>query len=486
MTVALLAKWGDQPPGTRYTSDAATEAAMVTAKVATANLAGAVAWVPPGNSPSVGTYEFSAAQAAAVLAAVNNASNTVYVAGDSLTAGGFADTGGNYKARYSEGYFSFLDAYLGGAFVVQGMTAVGGKTCRQMIDEQFPTILAARSRYCIFTAGNNDVYTENVSADTAYSRIVEAVEALLEAGITPIWSTIWARVYNATYTPVAIKVNERIRRYAYLQKAGLFVDGFIPTHDPAGTTGGGRSPLASYFFDSSTHLNNLLAMRTGQYYAQAIGSRIYQPNRFVIGAEDVTTGYGGSNLLTNPNFTGSVAVASANCAGVMPTGWILDWAARGGGSTAVATSAIVSLTDPTTGLAVGQAIQITISGTGANGDIVRVSQTHTENAALLTNLSAGNVINGEGQIQVASGAAVRQIAMRVQTNGNETAWWGPNSQTAVDYPASVPMLSCQTDDMTVLGSGAATSARFDYRVTFSGNSSGTVLTLARSRFRKVS
>lgn len=53
MTVALLAKWGDQPPGTLYTTDAATEAAMITAKVATATLAGAITWVPPGNSPDL-------------------------------------------------------------------------------------------------------------------------------------------------------------------------------------------------------------------------------------------------------------------------------------------------------------------------------------------------------------------------------------------------------------------------------------------------
>ena len=53
MTVALLAKWGDQPPGTLYNSDDTTEAAMVAAKVATTNLAGAVAWAPPGNSPGL-------------------------------------------------------------------------------------------------------------------------------------------------------------------------------------------------------------------------------------------------------------------------------------------------------------------------------------------------------------------------------------------------------------------------------------------------
>jgi peptidoglycan/xylan/chitin deacetylase (PgdA/CDA1 family) len=54
MTVALLSKWGDQPPGTLYTTDSATEAAMITAKVATATLTGATAWVKPGNSPGAG------------------------------------------------------------------------------------------------------------------------------------------------------------------------------------------------------------------------------------------------------------------------------------------------------------------------------------------------------------------------------------------------------------------------------------------------
>lgn len=425
-------------------------------------------------------------RAAAVLAAIGNASNSIYVAGDSLCANGFGASGNNYIATNTEGVFTWLDAFLGGAFNLLGSTAVGGKTCRQMIDEQFPTIIAAGSRYCMFTAGTNDLYLGLANAATTYDRIIEAVEKLLVAGITPIWSTIWGRVYSASYTALALQINERLRRYAYTQKAGLFVDGYVPTHNPAGTTGAGRTPLASYFYDSVIHPNNLLAMRLGQYYAQAIGSRIYQPNRFVIGNEDVTTGYNGSNLLVNPNFTGSVAVASANCAGVMPTGWILDWATRGGGSTAIATSAIVSLTDATTGLAVGQAIQITISGTGANGDIVRVTQTHTQNPAFLTNLSAGNVFNCEGQLGVATGATVRELRIRGQVNGNESSWWGVNDKTAVDYPASVPLVSCQSRNLAVLGAGAATAARYDMRVTFSGNSNGTVLTFARPRFRKVS
>jgi hypothetical protein len=55
MTVKLLAQWGDQPPGTLFTAaTAGTETAMIAAGQATANLAGGVVWVPPGNSPGIG------------------------------------------------------------------------------------------------------------------------------------------------------------------------------------------------------------------------------------------------------------------------------------------------------------------------------------------------------------------------------------------------------------------------------------------------
>jgi len=73
MTVALLAKWGDQPPGTLYTSDSTTEAAMVTAKVATANLAGAIAWVKPGSSPGSQGEPFTRTESDALRGVVSGA-----------------------------------------------------------------------------------------------------------------------------------------------------------------------------------------------------------------------------------------------------------------------------------------------------------------------------------------------------------------------------------------------------------------------------
>lgn len=85
MTVALLAKWGDQPPGTLYTSDSITEAAMVTARVATATLTGAVAWVRPGNSPGSQGEPFSRAESDAIRGVVSGAGITADDIGSAWT-----------------------------------------------------------------------------------------------------------------------------------------------------------------------------------------------------------------------------------------------------------------------------------------------------------------------------------------------------------------------------------------------------------------
>lgn len=77
MTVALLAKWGDQPPGTLYTSDNTTEATMVTAKVATTTLTGAVAWVPPGSSPGSQGEPFTVAERNSLRSVVSGAGTYV-------------------------------------------------------------------------------------------------------------------------------------------------------------------------------------------------------------------------------------------------------------------------------------------------------------------------------------------------------------------------------------------------------------------------
>jgi len=76
MTVALLSAWGGQPPGTLYTSDSATEAAMIANKVATATLTGAVTWTPNGGSSNA--RPFTSAEQTALQSLVSGAGGSQY------------------------------------------------------------------------------------------------------------------------------------------------------------------------------------------------------------------------------------------------------------------------------------------------------------------------------------------------------------------------------------------------------------------------
>jgi hypothetical protein len=274
-----------------------------------------------------------------------------------------------------------------------------------------------------------------------------------------------------------------LRRYAYLSGAGLFYDGALITNDPSSANNEGRLPLASFYYDSTIHPNNLLAMRVGQFAAASIGSRIYAPNMASVGNEGVTIATAGSNLLSNPSFQGTAGTVSANCTGTMPDGWAIDWATRTG--TGSAAAAIVNIADSATGLTVAQAVEATISGTPSSGDVLRITQTNATNAALASSLSTGNSMQAEGSISVSTGAAISALALRVQANTNESTWQGILSQTAVALPATVPAMSYRTRPIVLLGAGVASQARYDLRVTFNGNGAGSVIRLWRPRVRKI-
>lgn len=409
--------------------------------------------------------------------------NTVYLAGDSFTANSLIITGSNFINRASEGWFNWFDAFLGAPFSVMGKTAAGGETCRTMIDSQFPTIfaLSTKPRFVSFTAGLNDIYTDTQSAATTYARIVEAVRALIAQGITPIWGTIFAKAYDSVATPKAMQCNDMLRLFAQQNNCGIFIDFASIMSDPTSANNEGRTPLASYYYDSATHPNNLFAMRIGQWAAAQVSARFPQFNLFSVGNENVTFSGGSSNLLLEPSFIATAGTAGSNVTGTVPTSWTVDWATRTGTPTCAA--AIVSLTDATTGLQIANGIELTVGGSAASGDVLRVTQTNSDNSGLTSNLSVGSVIQGEGIFKVASGANISEIAMRVQTGTNESTWNGVNAQTAVALPATIPACARRTYPLTVL---AVSAARFDWRIKFNGAGTGSVITVWRPRFRKVS
>lgn len=474
MTVKLLSQWGEQPAGTLFTADPTTEAAMIAANHASSTLTGGVVWVPPGGSlGKLAGYLIAPCE------------NTIYTAGDSLSANGLIVTGSNFISRASEGVFNWFDAFLGGAFVYVGNIARPGKTVRQMIDEQFPIIaaLAVKPKYLWLTGLINDLYAEAVAVDVGYSRMVEAVQDALAMGCIPIWSTCWSKSYDVVATAKAVQVNDLLRRFSRENTCGLFWDAAAFMNDPTDSNNQGRTPLASYYYDSTTHPNNMFAMQIGRYAAQQLSDRIPQQNSFSVGNEDLTFSGATSNLLSNPSFIGSGAASGTGITGVFPTGWKVDWATRTGGGSAAC--AIVPISDPATGLQIANAIEVTLSGAAAANDVLRIYQSDTENAGLRTNLTTGSVVQSEAMTKVASGANLSNIYHRILTNGSESTGFGGNIQTAVAYPATIPAIGMRSFPQSVLGSGVATAARHDLRITFNGAGTGTVITMWRPRFRKL-
>lgn len=411
--------------------------------------------------------------------------NTLYLAGDSMAGNGLVSTGSpvNFLNRSSEGWFTWLDASLGAPFYMVGCLAAGGKTTSDMMSEQIPTIVSSGVGYCAFSIGINDINVSLASGETTAANIILIVQKLMVSGITPIWGTLFPMTYDSVVTPKIIKCNDILRRFAQQNPCGLFFDAFSFLVDPSNSQNNSRG--ASYNYDSPAYLhpNNAGALLLGRWAASKLGNGILKTDAVQCGNEDVTYATT-SNLLSNPAFTGVGGTVSANCTGTMPTGWVIDWATRTG--TASAAAAVVNVTDSVTGLAIGRAIQITISGSAAANDVIRVYQSDTQNATLRTSLSGGNEVQAEGVFTVATGANISQIAMRVQTNTNETTWFGVNGQTAVSLPATIPAMTMRTAPLTVLGSTVATQARYDFRVTFNGVGTGSVITLYSPRVRKVS
>jgi hypothetical protein len=412
--------------------------------------------------------------------------NTVMVAGDSLHANALARSGSptSFSNRASEGWFNWLDAYLGAPFDVIDDIAVGGKTCADYVATQQAVVLAAVPKYCAISIGANDISVSFLSGEQTAANIIAILKTLMGAGIIPIWSTLFPRTYDSVVTPKIIRCNDILRLWAYNTKCGIFIDGYAGRVDPTNAQNSSRGASYSYDAVAYLHPNNLGALVQGLYSAAAVGPYILKPNAMVIGNEDVTYTNGASNLLVNPGFTGTGGTVSANCTGTMPDSWVIDWATRTG--TGSAAAAIVNVTDSVSGLVIGQAIQVTISGSCAANDVIRIYQSDTQNALLKSSLSTGNIVQAEASFKMASGANVSQIAMRVQTNTTESTWWGSNAQTAVAYPATVPPMAMRTYPMAVLGAGVATQARHDLRVTFNGAGTGTVITYWQPRVRKVS
>lgn len=393
--------------------------------------------------------------------------NDAWIAGDSLAAVNWSTVSNNFVAINSEGVHEWANAIAGRPLNITTNTGSGGETARDMLRDQIPLLIAAKPGYCFVSIGHNDLYNDLVKGARAFGRILDVINALLDAGITPIWSTVWARSYSATYTVQHLDCNERLKDWAMSNPCGIFWDGFAQLVDNTDANANGRS---GHYYDSapSIHVNNLGAVRLGMKLGALLQKHVVP--RFVLpaGATDQTNTASTWNVLVNPQFSGSGGTAGAGVSGTVPTGWKVEWVTNTGGGTAVA--AIVDVQDPDSLLNTAKAVQVTIGGTPAANDEIRITQDTGFNATM----SGGNVVAAQCAMQVVSGVACDRMRTLLLVNNNEQTNWGNASQTQATLPAALSVVT-RSRPLTVLGTGAASAARFDARMRFNGNSSGTVV-----------
>lgn len=417
--------------------------------------------------------------AAGIPSSVSGAgSNSAYILGDSLAANAYVTTGVTFYALAAEGFFIHANNLLGAPFNFIGSGAVGGKTAAQVLTEQVPAAIASGAKYAFVSMGTNDINAELVSGQVCAERVIAVIEALQAGGMIPVWSTIPARTFGTTARLNAmLECNDRLRRYAYLTRnAGIFWDAWRHTVDNTSTQCDARAGL---WYDSAPNLHpdNVGGYYLGKALASVLRPLIKFPPIAAYGAEDLTNAPTRlSNLLANPYFSGTGGTVSANCTGTMPTSWTVDWATRTG--TGSLAASIVDVTDSQSGLATAKAIQLVLSGSPAANDVIRITQASGMNSSL----AGGDIVSAECNLTLTAPTLMNQIAMRFQTNTAESTWNGVNNQAAGAYPEGFSA-TYRTRDMPVSGSGAASQARFDVRITCSGAATGTIL-MSLPRVRK--
>lgn len=405
---------------------------------------------------------------------------TCVLAGDSIMANGYATVSNNFTNFAAEGFFNYLNAHLGSPFRVIGSTAVAGTTAAQFRDTQVPAILAMvpRPKFVAVVTGHNSIYSDPQTAAATAAALISGLDTLFQNGITPIYTTVFARSFSSqALFDIHKNTNELIRAYWQSTRRGLFWDGALVSFDPD-TAVGAQAIRSGWTYDSAPniHPNNLGAYWLGKYAANQISKFVSQQNILPVGASDYNTAADVYNLLSNPMFTGASGTNGTGITGTTaPTGWSVLRVA----GTPSAALAMVSITDPATGLKVANGIELTITATAANNEIQIVNTT-----SIHARMAAGGIYEAECGIKVASPVNVDRVRFRAtcDSGGGESGWWGSSGQTAANYPEGFTFPGLRSRSIAAIA--APTIGSFDARIRFSAAGSA-VFTVWSPRIRSV-
>jgi hypothetical protein len=376
-----------------------------------------------------------------------------------------------FYALNAEGHTIWANALAGAPLHYIANLARGGKTIQNALDEQLLPLMQLRPGVANISGGHNDIYNEGVTGAVAFERMKRLVSELLNAGILPMWSTIFARPFGSTATlREHLKFNDLAKRWDAVDDVGLLFDLHAATARHDGTQG---EEVSGYYHTDGPapyiHPGNLGAYRVGKKRA-AQWRRFFTERAFlIVGQEDGANTASQGNLLSNVIFAGTGGTAGAGVTGSVPTGFTVDWGVRtGSGSAAVA---VVNIPDPDdAGKSMARALQVTLSGNAAANDELRIGQLSGFNTAL----SGGDIVTGESVFDLASPANVSRIRSRIQTNATESTWWGATQYPLAALPDAMTGVVMPLRPMPVSGSGVASAALMEVRILFNGAGTGTV------------
>lgn len=361
--------------------------------------------------------------------------------GDSITAGSSGPQFSIFALTRSKGRFFAPPGWNKG---------FGGETAAQMAT-QVAAVTALNPKVVVLLAGTNDL---SGSADTAaaiFANIRTCVNAYKAAGARVISVCVLPRndaVWDAAEETRRLALNTLIRGQTDVRVVDV-----ESTFNPTTMCDDGLHPN----WRGAIHLGHAVGDQLNNWIAGDVLTLYDQAGNFLVGSGD------------NPTFTGTTGTKTGTPVptGNVPTGWIVEHNAAGGGLN-VASSIITLNGRP--------AVRLQVSGTcDINGRVVNLRN------AVAYNGVAGEFWEMWWDFSLASGAQnVRHI-----TATTDTAMVPTPSSTTILYPNDVAVAGVLRPPMNTALAGADTSVTIQGVLTLNAGTVAADITWAAPCYRKV-
>lgn len=310
-----------------------------------------------------------------------SAKSSTTLIGDSETAfgnNGDLTTGAlqycNSDILWSNDYLGMYGAQLD----IIAYRAVGGKTYRQIINEQLPATLTDASEIVHISGMINDIFSSTFTQGCL--DLIELMNALVAGGKKLIIHEAMPPPHasgSSSYRFQSARVdaiNQAIKKIVESYSIGVYVNSYEVLVDPSSTL---KNPYANFLnATDGLHIIQQGAQARGYFKAKRILEKCNITSFVSLQSNLLPAFTGTGGTFTNTSGTGS-------CTGTPPSGWTVD-AASG--------SPAITITNPTSNI-----IRFAITNVGVAGTVY-IKPTST--AAILAALSVGRYVKANAEFGI--------------------------------------------------------------------------------------